>query len=218
MWLPTGRWLPQPLTNRAEFNRNPRKRQTSTLPIKAISAKVSRSRKLLICVVVLIGCVVIVWRIDRMRTARKRAHTSLARKLVDSHPEAPKGPEAQIMPLVDSGNVGEAPVDVSQPASEMPVDAVPVVAVTSAQPLASSSSAARQPSQPPSPLAEDTSEPTKTPPEMASTMNMYLAHAPLREPEVADPDSVTNRRILATMVQKAISNASANPIGNVPGH
>jgi hypothetical protein len=34
---------------------------------------------------------------------------------------------------------------------------------------------------------------------------MYLAHAPLREPEVADPDSETNRRILETMVTKALA-------------
>lgn len=34
---------------------------------------------------------------------------------------------------------------------------------------------------------------------------MFLAHAPLREPEVADPDSETNRRILEAMVTKALA-------------
>jgi hypothetical protein len=40
--------------------------------------------------------------------------------------------------------------------------------------------------------------------EVAATERMYLAHSPLREPEVADPDSETNRRILQTMVEKAV--------------
>lgn len=45
---------------------------------------------------------------------------------------------------------------------------------------------------------------TFEPDEVAATRRMYLAHAPLREREVADPDSETNRRILQTMVLKAL--------------
>ena len=44
--------------------------------------------------------------------------------------------------------------------------------------------------------------------EMAGTERMVLAHAPLRTPEVADPDSAANRQILRTMVAKALHNAS----------
>ncbi len=40
--------------------------------------------------------------------------------------------------------------------------------------------------------------------EIAGTEHMYLAHASLRTPEVADPDSATNRQILQTMVGKAL--------------
>jgi hypothetical protein len=37
---------------------------------------------------------------------------------------------------------------------------------------------------------------------------MYMAHASLREPTVADPDSEANRRILQSMVQKALQPAA----------
>jgi hypothetical protein len=37
---------------------------------------------------------------------------------------------------------------------------------------------------------------------------MYMAHAPLRDPAVADPDSEQNRQILQSMVTKALSRAS----------
>ena len=47
--------------------------------------------------------------------------------------------------------------------------------------------------------------------EVASTERMYLAHASLRAPEVADPDSETNRRILQTMVTKALAQPVATP-------
>jgi hypothetical protein len=39
------------------------------------------------------------------------------------------------------------------------------------------------------------------------TQRMYLAHASLRMPEVADPDSSTNREVLQAMVQKALLRA-----------
>lgn len=51
--------------------------------------------------------------------------------------------------------------------------------------------------------------------EVVATERMYLAHAPLREPEVSDPDSETNRRILETMVTKALAaSGSSAPAAN----
>jgi hypothetical protein len=44
---------------------------------------------------------------------------------------------------------------------------------------------------------------------------MYLAHASLRVPEVADPDSVTNRQILQTMLGKALGKPA--PSAAMPG-
>lgn len=59
--------------------------------------------------------------------------------------------------------------------------------------------------------------------EVAATRRMYMAHAPLRTPEVADPDSEANRRILQTMVEKALArtaipaaSATASPSASVP--
>jgi hypothetical protein len=46
---------------------------------------------------------------------------------------------------------------------------------------------------------------------MAATERMYLAHASLRTPEVADPDSASNRQILQTMVEKALSSGASGP-------
>ena len=45
--------------------------------------------------------------------------------------------------------------------------------------------------------------------EPAATARMYAAHAPLRTGEVADPDSKTNRKILQTMVTKALARTAS---------
>ncbi len=50
----------------------------------------------------------------------------------------------------------------------------------------------------------------ENPAELAATARMYAAHESLRAPEVADPDSATNRQILGVMVTKALA-ASATP-------
>ena len=41
--------------------------------------------------------------------------------------------------------------------------------------------------------------------ELAASARMFAAHASLRAPEVANPDSRTNKRILDTMVRKALA-------------
>jgi hypothetical protein len=51
--------------------------------------------------------------------------------------------------------------------------------------------------------------------EIAATRRMYLAHAPLRAPEVANPDSESNRRILQTMVQKTLRAPAPAPASAV---
>lgn len=57
----------------------------------------------------------------------------------------------------------------------------------------------------PAPQSASTSQPAPAGDEVQRTQQMYLAHAPLRTAEVADPDSATNRRILQTMVEKALA-------------
>ena len=58
----------------------------------------------------------------------------------------------------------------------------------------------------PAPVALATPQPDET----SATLQMYAAHAPLRVPELADPDSATNRQILQTMVQKALQRTAAD--------
>lgn len=48
--------------------------------------------------------------------------------------------------------------------------------------------------------------------ETAATARMYAAHASLRTPEVADPDSKANKQILQTMVLKALAQGSSQPL------
>jgi hypothetical protein len=45
--------------------------------------------------------------------------------------------------------------------------------------------------------------------EVEATRQMVAAHAALRDPRVADPDSAENRTILQTMVLKALTNRSS---------
>ncbi len=66
-----------------------------------------------------------------------------------------------------------------------------------------------------SPAVDDSmkAQPVSTMPrpnEPLATRRMYAAHAPLRVPEVADPDSDTNRKILQTMVLKAIQHQATD--------
>ena len=59
-------------------------------------------------------------------------------------------------------------------------------------------------------VANPLDEAAKHPDEFAATARMYAAHAPLRTPGVADPDSRANKEILETMLRKALA-ASARP-------
>lgn len=58
------------------------------------------------------------------------------------------------------------------------------------------------------------------PAEIIASARMYTAHAPLRAPEVADPDSTANRVILDTMVRKALTRGMDEsrklPSGDLP--
>lgn len=47
--------------------------------------------------------------------------------------------------------------------------------------------------------------------EVLASVRMYMAHAPLRAPAVANPDSPENREILNTMVLKALAGTAATP-------
>lgn len=59
------------------------------------------------------------------------------------------------------------------------------------------------------PPGPDTALQSPLPAEVAATRRMYGAHAPLRTPEVSDPDSEQNRLILELMVRKALTRAES---------
>ncbi len=48
-------------------------------------------------------------------------------------------------------------------------------------------------------------------PEYEATLAMVSAHSPLREPEVQDPDSLSNRKALDTMIRKAMRGKASPP-------
>jgi len=86
----------------------------------------------------------------------------------------------------------QASPKVSQmPTPEISEDAIPEVDVRQPNDM---------PTAPEGPLSHET----------LATRNMVLAHAPLRNESVANPDSVENQRILQQMVGKAIASVPAD--------
>lgn len=75
---------------------------------------------------------------------------------------------------------------------------------------------------PPLPLPEQTvvaAAPPQPVPvdETLATARMYAAHASLRTPEVADPDSAANKQALATMLGKSLAEPARPPPSAAPG-
>ena len=83
---------------------------------------------------------------------------------------------------------------------------------TNPGPVANAQSAIRQIGAAKAAAPTTSSAPIPQPAEVRASRAMYMAHAPLRAPEVADPDSEANRRILQTMVEKALSRQKAVPL------
>jgi hypothetical protein len=90
-----------------------------------------------------------------------------------------------------------------RPASQTSKPAVALTTPTAAAPrLTSPEKLPEPPALPPAPPVN--------PVEAAATSRMVEAHSPLRIPEIADPDSGSNRQILQTMVQKALQRNAPN--------
>ncbi len=82
----------------------------------------------------------------------------------------------------------------------------PIVAATPPPPRPVVAAAPAPPAAPPAPALAPAQQAR-----VEATQRMYLAHAPLRAPEVANPDSEANRRILQAMVMKTLRPAPASP-------
>jgi hypothetical protein len=91
-----------------------------------------------------------------------------------------------------------------RPAAPIAATPPPASAAVAAQPAGLT-----PPPAPPPAVAKPA--PPANPAAMAATERMYLAHASLRTPEVADPDSASNRQILDTMVAKALARQTHPP-------
>ena len=111
--------------------------------------------------------------------------------------------------------------EVGQPAPTAPAAEPQSALQTTTQPLAqlsvdqttkpASPAAAKPDETRAQPYAVSAAVPQSHPEEIAATARMYAAHASLRTPEVADPDSKANKQILQTMVLKALARQDSAP-------
>jgi len=125
-----------------------------------------------------------------------------------SEPAKPTPHEATVAPTPAPAPVAAAPLPVNRTPPPARVAASPV-AVARPAPVS-----LQPPATPPPPAADATS----TDREVIATRRMYLAHAPLRTPEVSDPDSAGNRKVLSSMIFKALSRAKTIPPGSTASH
>lgn len=127
------------------------------------------------------------------------AHTSVPPPVAPptEEPLAAQQPQSEIAPSVPTAPAGQTRAFESQNLAGAPVIPVATVPIEpSSQPIATQ--------------VLDTKPQTPNA-EIAATARMYAAHASLRTPEVADPDSRANKQILQTMVLKALSQPASLP-------
>ena len=108
--------------------------------------------------------------------------------------------------------------------STRPVEGQKVSSPVAARPTASKSGAAIPDPQIPRPVEPVLREQVRVEvaavvaprTEVEATHQMIAAHAALRDPRVADPDSAENRMILQTMVLKALANRAPSTARQLP--
>lgn len=134
----------------------------------------------------------------------------------DSQPAAPMVTKPKPAPAVaaPASKPIEAQAEPAAVGQAKPVEApqFSLPSVSSPVTTASAQPAPATPAATPAAFTAQSSELSQE--EVAATARMYAAHAPLRTPEVSDPDSETNRRILQTMVTKAIAQGPSLPPGS----
>jgi hypothetical protein len=162
----------------------------------------SGQRKFLLAALALACAALVVWLVvPERQSAFFPASTSAQTAPAPEVPLAAAG-TAESIPA----NASKLPVAVSVPVgatAQVPAPGSPTVTQASSSSSASTSGSVPH-------TAESTATPPSATAEAIATAQMYAAHAPLRVPEVADPDSKTNREILQTMIRKAVA-APATP-------
>lgn len=162
----------------------------------------TRRRKLFVALgaVLAIVAALLLWRRqNEVRTATPKPAAATPAVVAAPRTAAPtttisqKAPPAPRLPSAEAQPAAGVAASAAAPAPALPE------APDAAAPVAPASST-------PTPAAKpETPAPVSS--EVLATRRMVAAHAPLRAPEEANPDSATNRRILETMVQKALLRA-----------
>lgn len=168
----------------------------------------STTRKWLSAISVgLVLLAVVLWLVKR-RPQSVVAPAQPAAEVVAT-PAVHKGDEPAVLPSasVPATSTASTVILLPKPAAIATQPDIPQVPTTAV----AATSAPDQPaaSEPVSP-APETATPATTN-EVAATARMYAAHASLRAPAVADPDSDQNRQILQAMITKALG-----PTGDQP--
>lgn len=128
----------------------------------------------------------------------------------DAAPELVRSPFDRTAPAPVAATPPAAPPAAPSPSLPTPpADTLPATTVATAQPSNATVTPTAAPATTAAPVAA--SAPAQLTPEEQATSRMIEAHAPLRVPAVADPDSKENRVVLQTMLHKALIRKEAPP-------
>lgn len=166
-----------------------------------------RKKIIAITAAVLAILIVAVWLLLGGSSSPATPTPSLATKEAKSPPAAEivaESPVSALLPLNADGGDGAALPENSRVADRQ----TPAPVVNALRSTAVPTPEEEPTGEPPA-VSDATPEIARA--EMLATARMIAAHAPLRAPEVIDPDSAYNRRILQTMVSKAIARAAVSP-------
>lgn len=169
-----------------------------------MTGKTTRSIKLLVIAGLACPCaLMIVWMIQGGQSNGIASGPTMPPAVPNSEerPAAHKA-EQQLLKKPLKEIADPAPATVRSAASHLPAGAAGRPSNTS--PSESSVPASDKDETDQMTATKSPSSPRQVPAQMIGTRRMIAAHAPLRIPAIADPDSVENKRILQAMIFKAL--------------
>lgn len=159
-----------------------------------------RARRYLFAGVALVLAGLVIWWLGPEQTPIARSEPIVA----------PASPDAESVVATTTVVAADVSAPALPPVAKLDVPAQPA-AMTVLSPVAPVLSAPRANDRVAAPVTVNVPGSAEPISEIARTRRMYGAHAPLRVSEVANPDSVANRMVLQSMVQKALARAQAEP-------
>jgi len=129
---------------------------------------------------------------------------------------APAPVLAATKPANESTPATVAPKRAAPAATALATSPVPVATPVLPQPAAPAASIAPEKKAPAAPAIISPTAAKLSAGEVAASRRMYMAHAPLRAPAVANPDSPENQRIFNTMVKNTLNRAKSDPLKSQP--